>query len=132
MSAHDLEVDLANVDGTGLIWAWLDHARDTSVVRPGAVLTLADGEDVAMGQVVDLVQHDEGTIVHLRVLPRLFVDYSLVGHDHRFTTPVRARDRAGLTVGDIVTVVGDDGPDAGARIVFVSLDATDVELELLP
>jgi len=42
------------------------------------------------------------------------------------------RDRAGLTVGNIVTVVGDDVPEAGARIVFVSLDATDVELELLP
>ena len=44
----------------------------------------------------------------------------------------QVRDRAGLTVGNIVTVVGDDVPEAGARIVFVSLDATDVELELLP
>ena len=34
----DLEVDFANEDQTGLIWAWLDHARDASVVLPGACL----------------------------------------------------------------------------------------------
>ena len=31
----DLAVDFANEDQTGLVWAWLDHARDESVVAPG-------------------------------------------------------------------------------------------------
>jgi len=71
----DLEVDFANEDQTGLIWAWLDHARDEAVVAPGAVLILRDGEDFAMGQVVDLVTVDQGTVVHLRLLPGAVEDY---------------------------------------------------------
>ena len=71
----DLEVDFANEDQTGLIWAWLDQARDESIVTPGAVLILRDGEDFAMGQVADLANVDEGTVVHLRLLPGAVEDY---------------------------------------------------------
>lgn len=71
----DLEVDFANEDQTGLIWTWLDHARDDSVVVPGAVLILRDGEDLAMGQVVDLVKLDQGSVVHLWLLPGAVEDY---------------------------------------------------------
>ena len=71
----DLEVDFANEDQTGLIWAWLDHARDAAVVLPGAVLILRDGEDFSMGQVVDLVKQDHGTLVHLRLLPGAVEDH---------------------------------------------------------
>jgi hypothetical protein len=71
----DLTVDFANGDQTGLVWAWLDHARDESVVAPGAVLILRDGEDFAVGQVVDLVRVDQGTVVHLRLLPGAVEDY---------------------------------------------------------
>jgi hypothetical protein len=52
----DLDIDFANEDQTGLVWTWLDHARDDSVVVPGAVLILRDGEDFAMGQVADLAK----------------------------------------------------------------------------
>ena len=72
---EDLEVDFANEDQTGLIWTWLDAARDQSQIVPGAVLTLRDGEDLAMGQVVDLVPAECGTIVHLRLLPGAVEDY---------------------------------------------------------
>lgn len=72
---EDFEVDFANEDQTGFIWTWLDNARDQSHVVPGALLTLRDGEDLAMGQVVDLVPVDEGVIVHLRLLPGAVEDY---------------------------------------------------------
>lgn len=72
---EDLEVDFSNEDQTGFIWTWLDHARDKLQVVPGAVLTLRDGEDLAMGQVVDLVPVDNGVIVHLRLLPGAVEDY---------------------------------------------------------
>ena len=71
----DLEVDFANEDQSGLIWAWLDHARDATVLQPGAVVVLRDGEDFSMGQVVDLVKADHGTVVHLRLLPGAVEDY---------------------------------------------------------
>ena len=71
----DLEVDFANEDQSGLIWAWLDHARDAVVVVAGAVVILRDGEDFSMGQVVDLVKADHGTVVHLRLLPGAVEDY---------------------------------------------------------
>jgi hypothetical protein len=74
----DLEVDFANEDQTGLIWTWLDHARDSKVVVPHALLLLRDGEDFAMGQVADLVQTEQGTVVHLRLLPGAVEDYHAV------------------------------------------------------
>lgn len=39
------------------------------------MLTLRDGEDLSMGQVVDLVQEANGTIVHVRLLPGAVEDY---------------------------------------------------------
>ena len=71
----DMEVDFANEDQTGLVWTWLDRARDESVVVPGALLILRDGEDFAMGQVADLAKRDQGTVVHLRLLPGAVEDY---------------------------------------------------------
>ncbi len=71
----DLELDFANEDQTGYLWTWLDSAHDPDQIVPGAVLILRDGEDVAMGQVVDLVSADGGTIVHLDLLPGAIEDY---------------------------------------------------------
>lgn len=71
----DLEVDFANEDQSGFVWAWLDAARDPGLITPRAVLTLRDGEDLAMGQVVDLVPVDGGTIVHVSLLPGAVADY---------------------------------------------------------
>lgn len=71
----DLEADFANEDETGYIWAWLDEARDPDQVVPGAVLTLRDGEDLAMGQVIDLIPKADGTIVHIELLPGAVEEY---------------------------------------------------------
>ena len=56
----DLEVDFANEDETGYIWVFLDEAREPERIVPGAVLTLREGEDLAMGQVIDLVPPGSG------------------------------------------------------------------------
>lgn len=71
----DLEFDFASLDETGYLWTWLDKARDPDQVFPGADLTLRDGEDLAMGQVVDLVAEANGTVVHISLLPGAVEDY---------------------------------------------------------
>lgn len=71
----DLEVDFANEDETGYIWVFLDEAREPENVVPGAVLTLREGEDLAMGQVIDLVPAADGTIVHIQLLPGAVEEY---------------------------------------------------------
>ncbi|MEP6816238.1 MAG: hypothetical protein ABI873_11880 [Marmoricola sp.] len=65
----DLDVDFANEDESGYIWAFLDEACEPENIVPGAVLTLREGEDLAMGQVIDLVPAADGTIVHIELLP---------------------------------------------------------------
>ena len=71
----DLEYDFGNEDQTGYTWTWLDRARDPSKIVPGAVVTLRDGEDTAMGLVIDLVPAVNGTIVHVELLPGAVEDY---------------------------------------------------------
>lgn len=71
----DLEADFANEDETGYIWVWLDEAREQQQIVPGAVLTLRDGEDLAMGQVIDLVDKADGMIVHIELLPGAIEEY---------------------------------------------------------
>lgn len=64
-------------------------------------------------------------------MPKIFVDYTLVGHARRFTMPVKSRVRFELHNGDTVVVFGDDVPEARARVVSVSSTTPDVEFELL-
>jgi len=45
--------------------------------------------------------------------------------------PVKRRVRCELHDGDTVVVLGDDVPDARARVLHVSADSADVEFELL-
>ncbi len=71
----DLEIDFASEDENGLLWAWLDRARDKSIVVPGVVLVLRDGEDVALGQVADLERLAQGTVVRVRLLPGAVENY---------------------------------------------------------
>ena len=58
----DIEFDFGNEDQTGNLWTWLHKARNPAEIYPGAVLTLRDGEDLAMGQVIDLVPAANGTM----------------------------------------------------------------------
>ncbi|WP_436701848.1 hypothetical protein [Nocardioides sp. BYT-33-1] len=71
----DLEYDFSNEDQTGYTWTWLDTARNPAMIVPGAVVTLRDGEDTAMGQIIDLVPAANGTIVHVELLPGAVEDY---------------------------------------------------------
>lgn len=61
----DLEVDLNSEDDTGLPWAFLDEARDPSLIREGTWIVVGSGDVRAVAQVVDI----DGEIVHVRPLP---------------------------------------------------------------
>ncbi|WP_088320839.1 hypothetical protein [Kineosporia sp. R_H_3] len=65
----DIPADLNSEDETGYVWTFLDEARDTSIVTPGALVVTGDDDAPAVAVVVDLVPHPNGTIVHLDVLP---------------------------------------------------------------
>jgi hypothetical protein len=65
----DIPADLNSEDETGYVWTFLDEARDTSIVTPGALVVTGDDDAPAVAVVVDLVPHPNGMIVHLDVLP---------------------------------------------------------------
>jgi hypothetical protein len=69
MIVVDIRADLNAEDQTGYVWAFLDEARDPSVIVPGALVVAGDEDVPAVAVVVDLVPHPNGTIVHLDVLP---------------------------------------------------------------
>lgn len=64
-------------------------------------------------------------------MPRIFVDYTLIGHARQFDTLVKAKVREQLRRGHTVIVYGDGVPPARARVLTVSADCPVVELELL-
>jgi hypothetical protein len=65
----DLEVDFHNEDETGYIWTRLSDAPDPSIIKPGAIVVVADDDDLAMGRIVDLFEVGDRTFVHVDVLP---------------------------------------------------------------
>ena len=65
----DLEVDFHNEDETGYIWTWLSEARDPSMIGPERIVVVGDDDAIAMARVVDLIGRENGTIVHLEILP---------------------------------------------------------------
>jgi len=65
----DLEVDFHNEDQTGYLWTWLTEARDPSLIVPNRIVVVGDEDALAMARVVDLIEHENGTIVHVDVLP---------------------------------------------------------------
>ena len=79
MSSHavvvDLEVDFHNEDETGYIWTWLSEARAPSIIAPERIVVVGDDDAVAMARVVDLIARENGTIVHLEILPGTVAEY---------------------------------------------------------
>jgi glycerol-3-phosphate responsive antiterminator len=71
----DLEVDFHNEDETGYIWTWLSEARDPSMIAPERIVVVGDDDAIAMARVVDLVEHENGTIVHVEILPGTVAEY---------------------------------------------------------
>lgn len=65
----DLEVDFHSIDETGYVWTWLTDARDPAVIEPGSIVVVGDEDALAMGMIVDLVEEENGTIIHVDVLP---------------------------------------------------------------
>jgi glycerol-3-phosphate responsive antiterminator len=71
----DLDVDFHNEDETGHIWTWLSEARDPSMIAPERIVVVGDDDAIAMARVVDLVEHENGTIVHVEILPGTVAEY---------------------------------------------------------
>lgn len=72
----DIPCDVQQVDGTGLVWTFLDEARDPSVITPNAIVIAADEEDPVLARVVDLTPRANGTVVHLQILPGDPLEYA--------------------------------------------------------
>ena len=75
MTSIDITCDLHDRDETGYIWAYLDEARDPSLIQPGAIVIAGETEAPAVTEVVDVAQSPTGPIVHLRLLPGTLDDY---------------------------------------------------------
>ncbi len=75
MVSVDIACDLNDEDETGYVWAFLDEARDPSLIEPGAIVVAGDADAPAVTQVVDMVEKPSGTVVHLRILPGSIDDY---------------------------------------------------------
>lgn len=73
--AVDISADLNSRDETGFVWTFLDEASDQALIYPGAIVIAGEPDTPAVAQVVDLIDRDSGTIVHLRVLPGRIEDY---------------------------------------------------------
>lgn len=52
--AIDLVVDLNTMDDSGLPWAFLDRARDRSLIRPGNTVVVGSGSVRAVAVIVDV------------------------------------------------------------------------------
>jgi hypothetical protein len=76
----DIAADLNDEDDTGLVWTFLDEARNPAIVVPGAIVVAGDADAPAVAEVVDLVDKPTGTIVHLRLLSGIFDDYEALIH----------------------------------------------------
>jgi hypothetical protein len=67
-----IEIDIpcdVQQDESGYVWAFLDEARDPSVITVGAIVIAADEEDPVFARVVSLTERPGGVKVHLEILP---------------------------------------------------------------
>lgn len=72
----DIPCDVQQVDGSGLVWTFLDEARDPARAVVGAIVVTGDEVDPVLAQVVALTERPSGTKVHLAVLPGDPVEYA--------------------------------------------------------
>lgn len=71
----DIPCDVQQVDETGLVWTFLDEARDPSVITEGAIVIAADDVDPVLARVVRVTPHGNRNLVHLQILPGDPLDY---------------------------------------------------------
>ena len=79
MTSVDITADLNSEDETGLVWTFLDEARDQALIVPGEMVVAGATLTPTVCQVVDLVAKPAGTIVHLRPLPGTIDQYRRLG-----------------------------------------------------
>ena len=72
----DITAYLNDEDETGLVWTFLDEARDPSVIVPGAIVLAGDDDEQAIAQVVDLADRQPRNNVHIRPVPGRVEDYA--------------------------------------------------------
>ncbi len=65
----DIPCDVQQEDETGYVWAFLDEARDPSVIIVGAIVFAADDQDPMLARVVSITDGPGGTKVRLDILP---------------------------------------------------------------
>lgn len=65
----DIPCDVQQVDGTGLVWTFLDEARDPSRIAVGAIVVTGDEVDPVLARVVSQTERPSGIKVHLQLLP---------------------------------------------------------------
>jgi hypothetical protein len=75
MTHVDIAADLNSEDESGLVWTYLDEAREPAVIRPREIVVAGTELTSAVCEVVELVEQPTGTIVHLRVLPGTIAQY---------------------------------------------------------
>lgn len=69
MSILDIPCDPQQIDDSGYTWSFLDRASNPSVIVPGAIVVTGDTAEPIMARVVEIIATEEGSIVHLEVLP---------------------------------------------------------------
>lgn len=72
----DIPCDVQQVDGTGLVWSFLDEARDPTRITVGAIVVTGDDVDPVLALVVSLTERPGGVKVHLDLLPGDPVEYA--------------------------------------------------------
>lgn len=65
----DIPCDVQQEDESGFVWAFLDEARDPSVITVGAIVIAADDQDPVLAKVVSIDDGPGGTKVRLDILP---------------------------------------------------------------
>ena len=65
----DIPCDVQQEDESGYVWAFLDEARDASLIVEGAIVVSGDEIDPVLARVVSLTARSGGTKVHLDILP---------------------------------------------------------------
>lgn len=65
----DIPCDVQQIDETGLVWAFLDEARDPTRIAQDAIVVSGDELDPVLARVAGLTPRPAGIKVHLEVLP---------------------------------------------------------------
>jgi len=67
--AIDIPCDVQQVDESGLVWTFLDEARDPARIIEDAIVVAGDEEDPVLARVASLSARPGGMKVYLQILP---------------------------------------------------------------